>query len=94
MKVTIFCPAKTAMQSGVKNTKKWLLIPTEDNSSRSIDPLMGWTSIDNTNTQLGFKFFSKEEAVKFAESKNFEYEVKEPKKAVIKPKAYSDNFTK
>lgn len=94
MKVTIFCPAKTAMQSGIKNTKNWLIVPNDDNSIHSIDPLMGWTSVNNTTSQLRFKFSSKEEAIKFAEKKGFEYEVKEPKKAKIQAKSYSANFTK
>lgn len=94
MKVTIFCPAKTAMQSGVKNTKNWLIVPNDDNSIHSIDPVMGWTSVNNTSSQLLFSFASKEDAIKFAEEKGFDYEVKEPKKAKMQKKSYTENFTK
>ena len=94
MKVTIFCPAKTAMQSGVKNTKNWLIVPNNDNSIHSIDPIMGWTSVNNTTSQLLFKFSNKEDAIQFAEEKGFEYEVKEPKQAKMQKKSYTENFTK
>ena len=39
MKVTIYKPAKSAMQSGKEKSKKWLLTPIEEESSRQINPL-------------------------------------------------------
>jgi hypothetical protein len=93
MKVKIFQPAKSAMQSGKKNRKKWLVEPIASNNVRSINPLMGWISAANTNSQLHFEFSSKEEAVKFAQSKGFKFEIHEPHTASIKPKSYAENFT-
>ena len=75
MKVRIYKPTKSAMQSGKKNTKKWLLVPVEETNARKLNPLMGWTSSDNTSTQLKISFGSQEEAVKYAESEGFLYEV-------------------
>jgi hypothetical protein len=93
MKVKIFRPTKTAMQSGKKNTKKWLVKPLSEETLRSINPLTGWISSNNTISQLSFEFNTKEEAVEFAKSKNFEFEIEEPKLSTIKQKSYTANFT-
>ncbi len=93
MKVRIYKPAKSAMQSGKKNAKKWLLEPIEEQGVRSVNPLMGWVSASNTISQLRFEFSNKEEAIKFAKSKNFAYEVEEPQAATVKQKSYAANFT-
>lgn len=93
MKVKIFRPTKSAMQSGKKNTKKWLVQPIEEANIRSVDKIMGWISANDTSSQLHFEFPSKEEAIKFATKKGFEYEIEEPKNSSVKPKSYSANFT-
>lgn len=41
-KVRIFVPTRTAMQSGVQNTKKWKI--DFDTRERWENPLMGWAS--------------------------------------------------
>ena len=93
MKVKIYRPTKSAMQSGLKNTKKWLLAPIEEKNNRSINPLMGWTSVGDTNSQIKLTFDSKDEAIKYALHRNFEYEVEEPKISSVKRKSYAENFT-
>ena len=93
MKFKIYKPAKSAMQSGRKNTKKWLMESVDENGIRSLNPLMGWVSASDTSSQLKFEFVSKEEAVKFAKSKNFQFEVEEPQVSVLKKKSYAANFT-
>lgn len=93
MKVRIYKPTKSAMQSGKKNTKKWLLVPIEENDVRSINPLMGWTSVGNTDSQLKLYFDTKESAIEYAKSKKFEYVVEEPEISSVKKKSYSANFT-
>jgi hypothetical protein len=92
MKVKIFKPTKSAMQSG-KAKNKWLLCLNEENNSRSINELMGWVSSNDTKTQLQFEFENKEAAIDFAIAKKFEYEVVEPEIPNIKPKSYAANFT-
>ena len=79
MKVTISKPAKSAMQSGKKNAKNWIVKPNYDQTNRSIDTTMGWISADNTLSQLSFSFSSKENAIKFCKDSDYEYEVIEPK---------------
>lgn len=93
MKVKIFRPAKSAMQSGKQGNKKWLVTPIEETNIRSISPLTGWVSAQDTSSQFRFEFLNKEDAIKFAESQNFEYEIEEPNLPNIKPKSYSANFT-
>jgi hypothetical protein len=88
----IFQPAKTAMQSGKAKTGRWVL-EFEAAAARRIDPLMGWTSSEDTRAdQVRLNFDSKEAAVSYAESRNIPYQLSEPldEKPVIK--AYSDNF--
>lgn len=94
MKVTILKPAKSAMQSGKKKTKKWLVKTNHDQTSRSVNETMGWISADNTLSQLNFTFDSKENAIKFCQLKGYDYEIIEPKISTFKHKSYAENFTK
>ncbi len=93
MKVKIFRPTKSSMQSGKRNLKKWLVEPIEKEDIRSINPLMGWVSASSTLSQFRFEFSNKEEAINFAKERNFEFEIHDPKISSIKPKSYSANFT-
>lgn len=91
-KAKIYKPSKTAMQSGYRNTKKWLLeFYTKDNS---INPLMGWESSKDTMSEVKLEFTNKDAAINYAEKNNIEYHVIEPQKRKLIKKAYSDNFIK
>ena len=92
MKAVIHSPTKSAMQSGTRNTKHWE-IKFNNDGSRYIDPLMGWTASRDMLQEVQLKFDSKEEAIAFAEENNIRYEVLEPKFKKVLPKAYADNFT-
>ncbi len=87
----IYRPAKTAMQSGQANTRKWVL-EFEPGAAKSIDPLMGWTGSADTREQVHMKFDSKDEAVAFAKKNGLAFRVEEPKTPRIRPKNYADNF--
>ncbi len=93
MRARIYQPAKTAMSSGSAKTKHWVLefAPAE---ARSVDPLMGWTSSSDTQSQVKLKFDSKEAAVEYATDKGLDYIVQEPKKrkANIRSGGYGENF--
>ena len=67
MQVRIYKPAKTAMQSGQRNTKEWLL--ESEPTPKEIDPLMGWTSSRDTMQQVKLYFATLEEAKAYAEKK-------------------------
>jgi len=91
MTARIFKPAKTAMQSGVANTKDWVL-EFEQEEPRSIEPLMGWTSSGDMRQQVKLKFDTKEEAVAYCERYGIAYQVFEPKPVERRIASYSDNF--
>lgn len=91
MKVKIYQPTKNAMQSGKKN-KGWILIPTEEENSKSISNITGWTSSSNTQTQLQLSFHDKESAVAYAKQQGFDYEVIDPQISLVHKKSYADNF--
>jgi hypothetical protein len=92
MKAVIYKPTRSAMQSGIRNTKHWK-IKFHDDGSRYIDPLMGWTASRDMLQEVHLKFDNKEEAIAFAKKNNIQYEVLESKSKNILPKAYADNFT-
>lgn len=93
MRARIFQPARTAMQSGMGKAKTWVL-EFAPASTREIDPLMGWTSSGDTQSQVRLRFDSREAAETYARSKGIDYELVEPKarKPVIRPRGYGENF--
>lgn len=92
VRVTIYKPTKSAMQSGNGNSKCWLL-KFDSKNSRYTDPLMGWTGSHDMNNEIDLTFTTKEEAINFAINNKLTYEVIEPKEKRIKPKSYAANFT-
>ena len=92
MKVIIYSPTKTAMQSGKKNTGFWVINSSKIYNSRSIDQFTGWTSSSDTKNQIRLNFKTKDEAIEYAKSQGFDYEVFDPKISTIKKKSYADNF--
>lgn len=93
MRARIFQPAKTAMSSGTAKTKHWVL-EFAPSSARSVDPLMGWTSSDDTQAQVRMNFDTKEAALDYAAHHGIDAAVQDPKKrgANIRPGGYGDNF--
>ena len=93
MRARIYQPAKTAMQSGTAKTHQWVL-EFAPASERDIDPLMGWTSSTDTQSQVRLKFETREAAEAYAAEKGIEYDLVEPKprKPVIRARGYGENF--
>ena len=91
MVARIFRPSRSAMQSGKGKSEHWVL-DFEPATARSIEPLMGWTSTDDTQKQVRLSFDTKEEAIAYAEKAGIPYFVSEPKKPTRKIMSYSDNF--
>ncbi len=91
-KAKIFKPTKTAMQSGKRNSKNWLL--EFETLDKNISPLMGWESSRDTMSEVKLKFTSKEKAIRYAKKNNISYNVIEPKERKIIKKSYADNFLK
>ncbi|QRM55567.1 ETC complex I subunit [Sinorhizobium sp. BG8] len=91
MSAKIYRPAKTAMQSGKAKTHLWVL-EFDQESPRTIDPVMGYTSSRDTRQQVKLFFETAELAVAYAERNGIEYRLIEPKEATRKRVAYPDNF--
>jgi hypothetical protein len=93
MRARIYQPAKTAMQSGTAKTHQWVL-EFAPASEREVDPLMGWTSSSDTQSQVRLKFETREAAEAYAAEKGIKYDLIEPKarKPVIRARGYGENF--
>ena len=91
-KAKIFKPSKTAMQSGLAKSDKWVIEYITDEPG--INPLMGWESSTDTLSELKLEFSSKEKAIGYAKKNKIEYEIIEENKRKIIKKSYSDNFTR
>lgn len=94
MRARIYKPARNAMTSGMAKTRTWVL-DYAPATSRDVDPLMGWTSSDDTQSQVRLRFSSKEAALDYAKSHGIDAQVIEPKarKQNIRPGGYADNFS-
>ena len=89
-KAKIYNPNKSAMQSGLKKSNKWVLeFETEDPTK---NPLMGWESSSDTYTELKLEFTTKDLAINYAKKNKINFEIIEPKKRKIVKKSYADNF--
>lgn len=91
MSARIYQPAKTAMSSGMANTRKWVLeyAPT---GARHKDAFTGWNSIEGTANQVKLKFDSLEEAQAYAAAHGIAARVDKPNMRKRNAKSYSDNF--
>ena len=91
-KAKIYKPAKTAMQSGKRNTKNWIL--EFDTLNTGINPLMGWETSQDTMSEIKLEFSNKDQAINYAKKNNIDYYVVEPQKNIIIKKSYAENFLK
>lgn len=91
MKVRIFKPSRTAMQSGRGKAKEWQIEP-ELETARTPEPLMGWVASGDTLNQIRLHFATAEEAVKFAARKGWVYTLDEAQERKVTPRNYADNF--
>ncbi len=91
-KAKIYIPNKSAMQSGLGKSSKWILEFETRDPTRN--PLMGWESSNDTLSELNLEFSSKELAIEYAKKNKIDIEIIEPKKRKIVKKSYADNFLK
>tara|TARA_Y100001970_G_scaffold242596_1_gene307179 strand:- start:243 stop:524 length:282 start_codon:yes stop_codon:yes gene_type:complete len=91
-KAIIYKPSKTAMQSGLAKTDKWIIEFLTKNPS--INPLMGWESSSDTLSELKLEFSSRDLAINYAKKNKIVYELVEPKIRKFIKKSYADNFKK
>jgi NADH dehydrogenase len=93
MRARIYKPAKTAMSSGTAQTKHWVLEFAPE-AKREVDPLMGWTSSSDMNSQVQLRFDTLEAAKDYAEDHGIPAVVLKPKsrKPNIRQRGYGENF--
>ena len=93
MQARIYQPARTAMSSGTAKTNNWVL-EYAPASAREVDPLMGWTSSSDTQTQVRLSFPTKEAAVEYARDNGIDATVRDPhkRKVNIRQGGYAENF--
>ena len=91
MLAKIYCPAKTAMQSGKAQTRKWRLEFHPSAASRP-DALMGWSSSADASGQVRMSFDTKEAAIAFARAHAIPHQVTDAPEVKRIPRAYGDNF--
>ncbi|MBF9047834.1 ETC complex I subunit [Rhodobacterales bacterium LSUCC0031] len=93
MRARIYKPAKTAMSSGMAKTQHWVL-EFAPQSARDVDPLMGWTSSSDMNSQVHLRFDTLEAAQDYAKAHGIDALVLQPKtrKPNIRARGYGENF--
>lgn len=93
MRARIYQPARNAMQSGNAKTHHWVLDFARA-SAPGIDPLMGWTSSPDTQSQVRLRFETREEAEDYAREHGIDYIVTQPhaRKPNIRARGYGENF--
>ena len=90
-KFKIYIPAKSSMQSGLHNSSKWCLEPSNI-SDKIHSSSFGWVSSNNPLEQIKLFFNTKKQAVDFAIKKGWEFSVEEESKRTLTKKNYADNF--
>lgn len=93
MRARIYQPSKTSMSSGTAKTQDWVL-EYAPASAREVDPLMGWTSSDDTQAQVRLRFPTQKAAVDYAAANGIDAAVRLPtrRKPNIRPGGYGENF--
>ena len=91
MLARIYRPSRSTMQSGKGNSREWML-EFEPARAKLPDPLMGWTSSQDTARQVRLRFESRDHAVEYAQRHGIAFRVFEPHDPRLVIKAYADNF--
>lgn len=81
------------MSSGTAKTKHWVLEFAPE-SAREIDPLMGWTSSSDTQSQVRLTFDTLEAAKAYAKEHGIDVVQMTPQKRKpnIRARGYAENF--
>jgi hypothetical protein len=91
-KAKIYKPTKTSMQSGKRNTKNWIL--EFDTLNTGVNSLMGWTTSQDTMSEVKLEFKSRDQAILYAKNNNVDFYIIEPEERKLIKKSYTDNFIK
>ncbi|MEO1100220.1 MAG: ETC complex I subunit [Pseudomonadota bacterium] len=92
MDARIYRPRKSAMQAGRAKSGGWVL-ELLNKGRRTSDPLMGWTSISDTSSQVRMAFESRDAAIAYAKREGLTFTVDEARETKRLVKSYSENFS-
>ena len=91
MTARIYQQPRSAMQSGKAKTSTWVL-EFEPSEARGTDPLMGWTSSGDMQSQVILKLPDCDAAKAYAEKYGIAARIIPTPKKTLKIQAYADNF--
>jgi hypothetical protein len=91
MKVRIYQPSKSTMQSGRAGLNVWVL-EYEVETKRGPEPLNGWTASGDTLNQVRLEFKTVNDAVAYADKNGWQYTVLPSHGRRVVPRNYGDNF--
>ncbi|KAI4491461.1 hypothetical protein M0804_002853 [Polistes exclamans] len=89
--VRIYQPPKNSMQSGTNNINYWQI--DFETRERWENPLIGWTSSGDPQSNLKVDFATKEAAILHCEKMGWKYYIQKPNKVDPKPRSYGSNFS-
>lgn len=92
MRAKIIQESNSSTQSAPFNSNIWRLKVDVSPSSITTDSLTGWSSSNDTNSQINLKFSSLDLAVQYARNHALEYEIIKLSPKKLAKKAYADNF--
>jgi len=93
MRVRIYRPAKTAMQSRCGCDAQWRIEPVQE-TARHANPVTGWTIAEDPLSALcgRLTFATSGEALTFARARGWDFQLVQPNERIVTPKSYLDNF--
>jgi hypothetical protein len=91
MQARIYMPTKSSMQSG-DGKDFWILEFVKDLDGKFKENLMGRTASKDMSNEVRIKFPTLKEATAFAEKRNYDFEIIQPKKPKLIKKTYASNF--
>jgi len=93
MRVRIYKPAKTAMQSRCSCNQSWCIDPVIETARRT-QGLMRWTTADDALSCLcnRLRFATQSEALTFARTRGWEFSIETPHERRVVAKSFLDNF--
>ena len=91
MQVRIYKPTKSTTQSG-EGSHHWLLEFVTNSNSKFKENLMGRVASSDMSNEVKLKFPTMEEAIDFAQKRNYTFELITPKERKLIKKNYASNF--
>jgi hypothetical protein len=87
----IFRPARSVMSSGQRRKPVWVL-EFEPTAPLIPEPLMGWTSSQDSLSHVRMGFPDRQSAIGFAERHGWRYQADKPPMSRVRPKNYVTQF--